>query len=118
MVGAAKRFCRVNCPNKVIFIRTGEERISIGMINCRTSGLGLRGCFPVASSRRSCLWEAIEAVEGRDLGSEYSELRKFPKFPTLLCVGNFGKIGVWFRFSVFGAIYGFGRENCQPGRIA
>ena len=38
--------------------------------------------------------------DARELGSEYSELPIFPKFPTFLCAGNFGKFGV--RCSVFG----------------
>jgi len=57
-------------------------------------------------------------VDGRDSGSKYSELANFPKFPPFLCVGNFGKIGVWCSgISVFGVTYGFEGEKCQPGLV-
>jgi hypothetical protein len=72
------------------------------MTNCRTSGLALRQSFPIADSHRSSPWEAFEAMDPRELGSEYSERLKFPTFPPLLCVGNVWKIRG--RFSVFGKI--------------
>ena len=102
VVAAAKQFRRVNCSE--------GARNCFGVINGRWSGLEFRRCYPIIASPRIRAWEAVEAVDGRDLGSEYSELAKFPKFPPLLCVGNFGKIGV--RCSVLPKA--FGPEKCQP----
>ena len=55
------------------------------------------------------------AVDRRDLGSEYSELPKFPKFPALLCSGKIG-----FRCSVFGFRFSessvFSAIKCLGGR--